>query len=243
MKLEIDDVHIEIGGNKVVNGTNLDVSSGELHVIMGPNGCGKSSLAKGIMGHPDYKISSGSIKVDGKEIKDLPANERAKLGLFLQFQEPVEIDGLGILNFLNAARNSLNRDNKSVREFMNEVKERSSQLKLKEELVGRSLNSGFSGGEKKKVEVLQMQILKPGIAILDEPDSGLDVDAVRIVAENIKQFMKETGAGVILITHYSRILEYLEPDQIHIMKNGRIIMDGGTELVHKIEKEGYENGD
>ncbi len=243
MKLEIDDVHIEIGGNKVVNGTNLDVSSGELHVIMGPNGCGKSSLAKGIMGHPDYKISSGSIKVDGKEIKDLPANERAKLGLFLQFQEPVEIEGLGILNFLNAARNSLNRDNKSVREFMNEVKERSSQLKLKEELVGRSLNSGFSGGEKKKVEVLQMQILKPGIAILDEPDSGLDVDAVRIVAENIKQFMKETGAGVILITHYSRILEYLEPDQIHIMKNGRIIMDGGTELVHKIEKEGYENGD
>ncbi len=243
MKLEIDDVHIEIGGNKVVNGTNLDVSSGELHVIMGPNGCGKSSLAKGIMGHPDYKISSGSIKVDGKEIKDLPANERAKLGLFLQFQEPVEIEGLGILNFLNAARNSLNRDNKSVREFMNEVKERSSQLKLKEELVGRSLNSGFSGGEKKKVEVLQMQILKPGIAILDEPDSGLDVDAVRIVAENIKQFMKETGAGVILITHYSRILEYLEPDQIHIMKNGRIIMDGGTELVRKIEKEGYENGD
>ena len=243
MKLEIDDVHIEIGGNKVVNGTNLDVSSGELHVIMGPNGCGKSSLAKGIMGHPDYKISSGSIKVDGKEIKDLPANERAKLGLFLQFQEPVEIEGLGILNFLNAARNSLNRDNKSVREFMNEVKERSSQLKLKEELVGRSLNSGFSGGEKKKVEVLQMQMLKPGIAILDEPDSGLDVDAVRIVAENIKQFMKETGAGVILITHYSRILEYLEPDQIHIMKNGRIIMDGGTELVHKIEKEGYENGD
>ena len=243
MKLEIDDVHIEIGGNKVVNGTNLDVSSGELHVIMGPNGCGKSSLAKGIMGHPDYKISSGSIKVDGKEIKDLPANERAKLGLFLQFQEPVEIEGLGILNFLNAARNSLNRDNKSVREFMNEVKERSSQLKLKEELVGRSLNSGFSGGEKKKVEVLQMQMLKPGIAILDEPDSGLDVDAVRIVAENIKQFMKETGAGVILITHYSRILEYLEPDQIHIMKNGSIIMDGGTELVHKIEKEGYENGD
>jgi Fe-S cluster assembly ATP-binding protein len=242
MKLEIKNVCIEIGGNKVVDGTDLNVSSGELHVLMGPNGCGKSSLAKGIMGHPDYKIKSGKVLVNGKEINDLPANERAKLGLFLQFQEPVEIEGLGILNFLNAARNSMKRDTKSVREFMNEVKERSSGLKLKEDLVGRSLNAGFSGGEKKKVEILQMQILKPGIAILDEPDSGLDVDAVKIVAENISRFMKETGAGVILITHYSRILEYLKPDQIHVMKNGRIIMEGGDELVKKIEKEGYENG-
>ena len=242
MRLEIKNVCIEIGGNKVVDGTDLNVSSGELHVLMGPNGCGKSSLAKGIMGHPDYKIKSGKVLVNGKEINDLPANERAKLGLFLQFQEPVEIEGLGILNFLNAARNSMKRDTKSVREFMNEVKERSSGLKLKEDLVGRSLNAGFSGGEKKKVEILQMQILKPGIAILDEPDSGLDVDAVKIVAENISRFMKETGAGVILITHYSRILEYLKPDQIHVMKNGRIIMEGGDELVKKIEKEGYENG-
>ena len=177
MKLEIKDVCIEIGGKKVVDGTDLNVNSGELHVIMGPNGCGKSSLAKGVMGHPDYKIKSGKVLVDGREINELPANERAKLGLFLQFQEPVEIEGLGILNFLNAARNSMKRDTKSVREFMNEVKERSSGLKLKEDLVGRSLNAGFSGGEKKKVEILQMQILKPGIAILDEPDSGLDVDA------------------------------------------------------------------
>ena len=243
MKLEIKNVCIEIGGNKVVDGTDLNVSSGELHVLMGPNGCGKSSLAKGIMGHPDYKIKSGKVLVNGKEINDLPANERAKLGLFLQFQEPVEIEGLGILNFLNAARNSMKRDTKSVREFMNEVKERSSGLKLKEDLVGRSLNAGFSGGEKKKVEILQMQILKPGIAILDEPDSGLDVDAVKVVAENISKFMKETGAGVILITHYSRILEYLKPNQIHVMKNGKIIMEGGDELVQKIEKEGYENGE
>ncbi len=243
MKLEIKDVCIEIGGKKVVDGTDLNVNSGELHVLMGPNGCGKSSLAKGVMGHPDYKIKSGKVLVDGKEINELPANERAKLGLFLQFQEPVEIEGLGILNFLNAARNSMKRDTKSVREFMNEVKERSSGLKLKEDLVGRSLNAGFSGGEKKKVEILQMQILKPGIAILDEPDSGLDVDAVKIVAENISKFMKETGAGVILITHYSRILEYLKPNQIHVMKNGKIIMEGGDELVQKIEKEGYENGE
>ncbi len=243
MKLEIKDVCIEIGGKKVVDGTDLNVNSGELHVLMGPNGCGKSSLAKGVMGHPDYKIKSGKVLVDGKEINELPANERAKLGLFLQFQEPVEIEGLGILNFLNAARNSMKRDTKSVREFMNEVKERSSGLKLKEDLVGRSLNAGFSGGEKKKVEILQMQILKPGIAILDEPDSGLDVDAVKVVAENISRFMKETGAGVILITHYSRILQYLEPDQIHIMKDGKVIMEGGKELVQKIEKEGYENGE
>ena len=242
MKLEIKNVCIEIGGKKVVDGTDLNVNSGELHVLMGPNGCGKSSLAKGVMGHPDYKIKSGKVLVDGKEINELPANERAKLGLFLQFQEPVEIEGLGILNFLNAARNSMKRDTKSVREFMNEVKERSSGLKLKEDLVGRSLNAGFSGGEKKKVEILQMQILKPGIAILDEPDSGLDVDAVKVVAENISRFMKETGAGVILITHYSRILQYLEPDQIHIMKDGKVIMEGGKELVQKIEKEGYENG-
>ncbi len=242
MKLEIKDVFIEIGGNKVVKGTSLNVGSGELHVIMGPNGCGKSSLAKGIMGHPDYKIVAGSVNLDGKDLNGLPANERARLGLFMQFQEPIEIEGLGILNFLNAARNSLKRDSKSVREFMNEVKERSADLKLKEELVGRSLNAGFSGGEKKKVEILQMQILKPGIAILDEPDSGLDVDAVRVVADNIRKFMESTGAGVILITHYSRILEYLDPDHIHIMKDGRIMMEGGKELVQKIEKEGYEGG-
>ncbi len=242
MRLEIEDVFIEADKKSIVNGTSLVVNSGELHVIMGPNGCGKSTLAKGIMGHPDYHIKSGSIKVDGRSINDLPANERAKLGLFLQFQEPREIEGLGPLNFLNAARNALKRDNRSVREFMNDVKERSAQLKLKEDLVGRSLNTGFSGGEKKKVEILQMQILKPGIAILDEPDSGLDVDAVKVVAENISRFMKETGAGVILITHYSRILQYLEPDQIHIMKDGKVIMEGGKELVQKIEKEGYENG-
>ncbi len=241
MKLEIKDVCIEIGGKKVVDGTDLNVNSGELHVLMGPNGCGKSSLAKGVMGHPDYKIKSGKVLVDGKEINELPANERAKLGLFLQFQEPVEIEGLGILNFLNAARNSMKRDTKSVREFMNEVKERSSGLKLKEDLVGRSLNAGFSGGEKKKVEILQMQILKPGIAILDEPDSGLDVDAVKVVAENINEFGKKYNMGLIIITHYSRILSYMNPEFVHVMANGKIVAEGGKELIEKLEKDGYES--
>ncbi len=239
MKLDIENIFVEMDNKSIINGASLAVKSGELHVIMGPNGCGKSTLAKSVMGHPDYRIKSGSIKVDGTVINSMPANERARLGLFLQFQEPIEIEGLGILNFLNAARNSLKRDTNSVREFMNEVKERSAKLKLKEELVGRSLNAGFSGGEKKKVEVLQMEILKPSIAILDEPDSGLDVDAVKVVAENIKEFMHETGAGIVLITHYSRILEYLEPDHIHVMKEGRIVKSGGRELVKEIESGGY----
>lgn len=239
MKLEVKDLHVEVEGNEVVNGVSLVINDGEFHVLMGPNGSGKTTLSRTILGHPGAKVTKGDILADGKSILKLSADKRAKLGLFLTFQTPVEIEGLGLMNFLNTANASL-RENTSFKEFMTEVKGTAKDLHLKEDLMGRSLNYGFSGGEKKKVEVLQLRLLKPKIAILDEPDSGLDVDAVRIVAENINRFRQDTGAGVLLITHYSRILDHMKPEFVHVMVNGKIVEEGGRELVEKIEKEGYK---
>lgn len=239
MKLEIKDLHVSIDDKEVVKGVSLTINEGELHVIMGPNGSGKTTLAKAIMGHPQLKITAGDILADGKSIKDMKVNERAKLGIFLQFQNPVEIEGLGLLNFLNTARGAMTSEALQYKEFMNEIKTTSKDLGLKEELIGRSLNHGFSGGEKKKVEILQMHILKPKIAILDEPDSGLDIDAVRIVASNVDKMQKEMKMGLLVITHYSRILEYMEPKFIHVMKDGKIVKEGGKELINEIEKSGY----
>ncbi len=239
MILEIKDLHAYAEQKNVIKGLNLKIGGGELHVLMGPNGSGKTTLAKAIMGHPLVKITKGIISVDGKVINDLPVNERAKLGLFLEFQNPVEIDGLGLVSFLNTARGSLNKEKIGYREFMNEIKESGERLKLREDLLGRSLNYGFSGGEKKKMEILQMSVLKPSLAILDEPDSGLDVDAVRIVAESINEFRKKTNAGVLLITHYSRILNYMDPKFIHVMADGKIIKEGGKKLIEEIEENGY----
>ncbi len=241
MKLEIKDLHISINEKEVVKGVNLTVKDGELHVIMGPNGSGKTTLAKAIMGHPQLKITAGDILADGKSIKDMKVDERAKLGIFLQFQNPVEIEGLGLLNFLNSARGAVTNEALNYKEFMNDIKTTSKDLSLKEEIIGRSLNHGFSGGEKKKVEILQMHLLKPKIAILDEPDSGLDIDAVRVVANNVEKMRKERKMGMLVITHYSRILEYMEPNFIHVMKDGKIVKEGGKELIHEIEKSGYAN--
>jgi len=239
MKLEIKDLHISVDDKEIVKGVSLTINEGELHVIMGPNGSGKTTLAKAIMGHPQLKITSGDILADGKSIKDMKVNERAKLGIFLQFQNPIEIEGLGLLNFLNSARGAVTNEPLQYKEFMNDIKTTSKDLALKEDLIGRSLNHGFSGGEKKKVEILQMQLLKPKIAILDEPDSGLDIDAVRIVASNVDKMQKDRKMGLLVITHYSRILEYMEPKFIHIMKDGKIVREGGKELIGEIEKTGY----
>ncbi len=238
MLLEIKGLHVEAEGKEIVKGVSLKVSSGEQHVIMGPNGSGKTTLAKAIMGHPLLKVTGGEMLVDGESILEMKANERAKRGIFLEFQSPTEIEGLGIMNFLNTARSAIGSKG-SFKEFMTEVKQNAESLRLKDDLIGRSLNYGFSGGEKKKVEILQMSILKPKIAILDEPDSGLDVDAVRVVAENVNKFHRETNAGLVVITHYSRILNYMKPQFIHIMHDGRIVREGGVELIEEIEKNGY----
>ncbi len=239
MKLEIKDLHVSVDDKEVVKGVSIMVNDGELHVIMGPNGSGKTTLAKAIMGHPQLRVTKGDILVDGKSILGMKVNERAKLGLFLQFQNPVEIEGLGLLNFLNTARGALTDKPLQFKEFMSEVKDSSKALELKEDMIGRSLNHGFSGGEKKKAEVLQMRVLKPKISILDEPDSGLDVDAVRIVAKNVEAMRQERKMGLIVITHYSRILNYMQPQFIHIMKEGKMVKEGGSELAHEVESKGY----
>ena len=243
MILEIKDLHVDAEQKNVLKGLNLRIGQGELHVLMGPNGSGKTTLAKTIMGHPQTKITGGSILVDGESINDMPPNERAKRGIFLEFQNPVEIEGLGIVNFLNTARGALGKEKIGYREFMNEIKQNAQTLRMREDLIGRSLNYGFSGGEKKKMEILQMAMLKPKLAVLDEPDSGLDIDAVRVVAENINDFMKRTGAGVLLITHYSRILSYIKPQFVHVISDGRIVREGGVQLLEQIEKEGYKLGE
>ncbi len=241
MDLEIKDLAVKVNGKEVVKGVSLRIKPGELHVVMGPNGSGKTTLAKAIMGHPQLETASGDILADGKSILGLKANERAKMGIFLQFQNPVEIEGLGLLNFLNTARGAVSDEPLQYREFMNDIKSASKSLALKEELIGRSLNHGFSGGEKKKVEILQMHVLKPKIAILDEPDSGLDIDAVRVVAENVERMRKEYNMGMLVITHYSRILEYMGSTLLHVMKDGRIVREGGRELLEEIEKAGYSD--
>lgn len=238
MKLEIKDLHLEVEGREVIKGLTLTIKEGEFHVLMGPNASGKTTLSKAILGSPKIRVTNGDMLVDGKSILKLSADERAKLGLFLQFQQPAEVEGLGLMNFLNTAKAST-QGNVSLRDFMEEVKQTAKNLHIKEEVIGRSLNYGFSGGEKKKVEIMQMRLLKPKIAILDEPDSGLDVDAVKVVAESINDFRKATKAGILLITHYSRILNYMEPDYVHVMVDGKIVENGGKELADRIEKEGY----
>lgn len=240
MILEVRDLHVPIEGKEVIDGVNLKVNQGEMHVIMGHNGSGKTTLAKTIMGYPKLKPTSGDIVVDGQSILGLAPDRRAKLGLFLGFQNPVEVEGVGFINFLHSAKEAVSA-NVSTKELMADIRTSAEGLKMVDNLIGRSLNQGFSGGEKKKAEVLQMGVLRPKIAILDEPDSGLDIDAVKVVAENINAFAKRYGMGLVIITHYSRILNYMAPEFVHVMANGRIVADGGKELIEKLEKEGYES--
>lgn len=240
MKLDVKNLKVSVDGKNIIKGLSLTIKQGEVHVIMGPNGSGKSTLAKTIFGHPRYKVEEGDIIVDGKSVLKMSTDTRSRLGLFMQFQNPVEVEGVGFINFLNTAKRATDGGGTSVKELMSELKGGIKGLHMNEEFLGRSLNHGFSGGEKKKAEVLQMAILRPKIAILDEPDSGLDIDAVRVVAENINNIAERDKTGLLIITHYSRILSYIKPDFVHIMADGRVVAEGGNELIEKLEREGYD---
>jgi Fe-S cluster assembly ATP-binding protein len=246
--LEVKNLHSSIDGKQILKGLNLSISKGEVHAIMGPNGSGKSTLANAIMGHPKYNIDSGDILVKGESILNLSTDLRARKGLFLGFQYPTEIPGVGYSHFLRNAYNTLNKSlgeeqNRevfiTVREFHEYVKKNLDAVGLDPSFLSRYLNEGFSGGEKKRSEVMQMLVLKPNIAILDEPDSGLDIDSVKSVAEAINKLI-ETGAGVLVITHYARILRYLKKlDHVHVVAKGKVIRSGGKELAEELEAKGY----
>ena len=246
--LEVKDLHVSIEGKQILTGLNLTVEKGEVHAIMGPNGSGKSTLANAILGHPKYTVDSGDIMVKGESILKLTTDLRARKGIFLGFQYPTEISGVGYSHFLRNAYNTLNKSlgeeqNRevflTVREFHEYVKKNLDAVGLDQSFLSRYLNEGFSGGEKKRSEVMQMLVLKPNIAILDEPDSGLDIDAVKAVAESINKLM-DTGAGIILITHYARILRYMKRlDHVHVVAKGKVIKSGGKELSEELEAKGY----
>lgn len=238
--LEIKGLHVEVEGKKILNGVNLKLESGKVHALMGPNGSGKSTLANVIMGHPKYQITKGEIIFNGKIINDIGPDERAKLGIFLSFQYPSEIEGVTVSTFLRTALNSKLEKPISVMDFRELLKEKLELLKAPKDFETRYLNQGFSGGEKKKSEIIQLAVLNPKIAILDETDSGLDVDALRAVGEGINTLIKEDPDKLILIiTHYKRILEHIKPHKLSILINGKIAIEGGPELVDELEEKGY----
>ena len=244
--LEITNLHVALeDGTEIVKGVDLALNTNEKHAIMGPNGSGKSTFAYALMGHPAYEITDGGIRLDGESIVELGADERAQRGLFLAFQYPHAIPGVTVSTFLRSAINSIRKaragddDPIPVKEFRTELLEAMEHLKVPRELAQRYLNDGFSGGEKKRVEILQMAMLRPRIAILDETDSGLDIDALRIVAEGVNTLVGP-DMGALVITHYQRILNYVTPDHVHVFVDGRIVASGGAELAHKLEAEGYE---
>lgn len=238
--LNITGLKVNIEDIEILKGINLSMGKGETHVIMGPNGGGKSTLAYALMGHPNYEITGGEIEFHKEVINDLSPDKRAKKGMFLSFQYPEEIPGVTVEEFLRTAKTSVSGETQRIIPFKKLLKSRMEQLEMKEEYAGRYLNQGFSGGEKKKNEILQMSILEPSLAILDETDSGLDVDAIRIVAEGVQKFKNENNS-ILIITHYNKLLDYLKPDYIHILLDGKIVKTGGAELAEEIEKNGYEN--
>ncbi|TMK72543.1 MAG: Fe-S cluster assembly ATPase SufC [Actinobacteria bacterium] len=244
---ELKNLHVALeDGTEIVKGVDLAVNANEVHAVMGPNGSGKSTLAYALMGHPAYVITEGRILFDGEDLTELEADERAQRGLFLAFQYPHAVPGVTVTSFLRSAINAIRKARKggeddpvAIPEFRKELLEQMDRLKVSRELASRYLNDGFSGGEKKRVEILQMAMLKPRIAILDETDSGLDIDALRVVARGVKDLVSPE-MGALVITHYQRILEYITPDFVHVFIDGRIVEEGGPELAHKLEAEGYE---
>jgi len=244
-ELVIKNLHVNVEGTEILKGVNLTIKSGEVHAVMGPNGTGKSTLAYALMGHPKYKITAGEATLDGETLLNLDPNERSKLGLFLAFQYPVAVPGVSVANFLrtaiNAHRKVQDPDDKgiSIPEFRKLLKKRMALLEMNESFAGRYLNDGFSGGEKKRVEILQMATLEPKFSILDETDSGLDIDALKIVADGVNTISNK-DQGIVVITHYQRILNYIKPDYVHVMLNGTIAESGGPELALRLEEEGYE---
>src|ERR671937_302552 len=245
--LELTDLHVALeDGTEIVKGVDLSVDQDQIHAVMGPNGSGKSTLAYALMGHPAYEITGGRILFDGEDVTELEADERAQRGLFLAFQYPHAVPGVTVTSFLRSAINAIRKakagdeDPIPVPEFRKQLLAQMDRLKVSRELASRYLNEGFSGGEKKRVEILQLAMLKPRIAILDETDSGLDIDAVKIVARGVNDLVGPT-MGAIVITHYQRILNYVEPNFVHVFVDGRIVQEGGPELAHKLEAEGYES--
>jgi Fe-S cluster assembly ATP-binding protein len=244
-QLEIKDLHVSIDGKEILKGVNLTAKQGEIHAIMGPNGTGKSTLAYTLMGHPSYKVTQGEVLLKGQNLLELEPDERSRLGVFLAFQYPVAISGVTLANFLrtavNARRRAVNKDDKGmpIPEFRKMLKEQMELLKMDPSFAGRYLNEGFSGGEKKRAEILQMATLRPEIAILDETDSGLDIDALKVVSEGVNA-LTGPDLGVIVITHYQRLLNYIKPHFVHVMMGGRIVESGGPDLALSLEEHGYD---
>ena len=242
--LEIRDLHVEVGtesGPKpILRGVDLVVRQGETHAIMGPNGSGKSTLAYSIAGHPKYTITGGSVSLDGEDVLDMTVDERARAGLFLAMQYPVEVPGVSVSNFLRTAATAVRGEAPALRTWTKEVRQAMTSLAMDPTFAQRNVNEGFSGGEKKRHEILQLELLKPRIAILDETDSGLDVDALRVVSAGVNRVRGTGETGVLLITHYTRILRYISPDFVHVFVDGRIAEEGGPELAEQLETEGYE---
>ena len=244
-ELVIRNLHVSIAGKEILKGLDLTVGQGQVHAIMGPNGTGKSTLAYSLMGHPSYQVTDGEVWYKGANLLELPPDERSRRGLFLAFQYPVSIPGVTVANFirtaLNARRRAENKNDKGIPipEFRKRLKEQMERLKMDQAFAGRYLNEGFSGGEKKRAEILQMAMLKPEIAVLDETDSGLDIDALRIVSEGVNA-LRGPDLGVVVITHYQRILNYIHPDFVHVMLDGRVVESGGPDLALHLEERGYD---
>lgn len=239
-ELKIRDLHVSVEDQEILKGVDLTVRSGERHALMGPNGNGKSTLLAAIMGNPKYKVTRGTVTLDGQDVLAMPVDERSRAGLFLGMQYPSEVPGVTNSDFLRTAINARRETPISLFKFIKEMDRVISELEMKPDLAHRFLNEGFSGGEKKRNEIVQMMLLKPRFAMLDEIDSGLDVDALRIVADAIGECQKETGLGMIVVSHYARFLDYLHPTHAHILVDGRIVMSGGPELIEKVDGEGYD---
>jgi Fe-S cluster assembly ATP-binding protein len=238
--LKIEDLHVEVEGKEILKGITLEIKSGEVHALMGPNGSGKTTLSLALLGHPKYKITKGKITIDGEDITNVDTFEKAKRGLFLAFQNPVEVPGVRLSTLLVAEYNKVKGTSVSVPQIIQEVRTISKEVGIQESLLNRGVHEGFSGGEKKRVEVLQMLLLKPKFAILDEPDSGVDVDGLSVVAKGISQLREQNSTGYLIITHYRRILDHINADKIHVLYRGKIIASGSMELAKKIDEFGYE---
>jgi Fe-S cluster assembly ATP-binding protein len=241
--LEIKDLHVSVvtdeAPKEILKGVDLTIKAGETHAIMGPNGSGKSTLSYAVAGHPKYTVTSGSVTLDGEDVLEMSVDERARAGLFLAMQYPVEVPGVSMSNFLRTAATAVRGEAPKLRNWVKEVKGAMTELEIDPAFAERSVNEGFSGGEKKRHEILQLGLLQPKIAILDETDSGLDVDALRVVSEGVNRYKASGEVGVMLITHYTRILKYISPDFVHVFANGRIVESGGPELADVLENEGY----
>lgn len=242
--LEIKNLHVSVetdqGAKQILRGVDLTIRSGETHAVMGPNGSGKSTLAYSIAGHPKYEVTDGEILLDGENVLEMSVDERARAGLFLAMQYPVEVPGVSVSNFLRTAKTAISGEAPQLRQWVSELKTAMQNLRMDSDFTERNVNEGFSGGEKKRHEILQLELLKPKIAILDETDSGLDVDALKVVSEGVNRAKANNDLGILMITHYTRILRYIQPDFVHVFVAGKVAEEGGPELAERLESEGYD---